>query len=109
MASHANGGDAAMRTIAVKAPIPVGLSRWKDLLDTGWQFRLPVFIWHSTRTDVMAPWNDYKRTGWWAFNVLIKRQPHGMGLRWGWMLVKATDGCDIPSPHSGVPWPRWWK
>jgi hypothetical protein len=76
-----------MKTIAVGALIPLGLSRWKDVLDEGWQIRFPIFIWHGLHWDCHE---DAKCDGWVALHVLLKRQRNGINFRYGWVLVKRT-------------------
>lgn len=76
-----------MKTISRGERIPVGLSRWEDRAGHGLQLRLPVFICHGYFYDICC---DGMRTGWKAFNILIRTEYQGFNARWGWQLVKET-------------------
>lgn len=84
-----------MRTVPAGERIPAGLSKYTDRTDSGYQLRLPIFIWWKVSHDILC---DVKRPGWWALNILLKTEFHGFKFRWGWVLVKQTG----PEQRYGV-------
>lgn len=70
------------------ACLPYGYSRVTSRYGSRTHYVMfPLFAAPMCRYDICR---DAKREGWWAFNILLKKEGPALTLSWGWSLLKET-------------------